>query len=413
VPTVLFLGASVSQLAAIRQARASGWRVVAVDADPHAVGFAEADATEAVDFTDVDRVVEIARAHKVNAVVAISTDRAVPVAAAVADRLGLPGIGPETARVMTDKAAMRTRLEEHAIPQPAFAVLTDEVDPTWQLEAVGRPAVLKPIDSGGQRGVYRIDDHAALVEHLPLTLGFSRGRRAILERYIEGQELNGIVVARDGEPVLLTLSDRLRPPGAGFGVGWIHLYPSSLGATYLKNAEDVALAAVRALGLRDGIAFPQLLVTDRGEVFAVEVAARIPAGQMADLVRLATGVDLVEIALMQALGTPVPDAMVEPRFHRPIAVSFLTASPGILPTGTVLAVDGLEEMRAAPGVLEADLYIELGETIHPVQVDADRRGYVIATADNPLDALELARRATHRLRVEATEPITRMLGGGD
>jgi formate-dependent phosphoribosylglycinamide formyltransferase (GAR transformylase) len=98
VPPVLFLGASVSQLAAITQARASGWRVIAVDADPQAVGFAAADVAETVDFTDIDRVVEVARRHRVDAVVAISTDRAVPVAAAVADRLGLPGIGPPSPR---------------------------------------------------------------------------------------------------------------------------------------------------------------------------------------------------------------------------------------------------------------------------------------------------------------------------
>jgi len=48
VPTVLFLGASVSQLPAIKQARQSGWRVIAVDADPNAVGLGEADAAEAV-----------------------------------------------------------------------------------------------------------------------------------------------------------------------------------------------------------------------------------------------------------------------------------------------------------------------------------------------------------------------------
>lgn len=400
MPTILFLGASVSQLAAIRQARTSGWRVVAVDADPRAVGFAEADAAEAVDFTDVDRVLEVARRHRVDAVVAISTDRAVPVAAAVADRLGLPGIGTETARVMTDKAAMRTRLQEHAVPQPAFAIVSDDVEPTWQLEAIGRPAVLKPIDSGGQRGVFRIEDHTSLSANLPRTLAFSLSGRAILERYIEGHELNGIVVAREGDPVLLTLSDRLRPPGPGFGVGWIHLYPSELKPSFLETAGEVAVAAVRALGLRNGISFPQLLVTDAGDVFVVEVAARIPAGQMADLVRLGTGIDLVDIALAQAHGDAVTDTMVEARFHRPLAISFLTASPGILPTGVIVSIDGLDRVRASPGVLQADVYMQIGETIHPVQVDADRRGYVIATADNPHDALELARRATQHLRVE-------------
>jgi biotin carboxylase len=400
VPTVLFLGASVSQVAAIKQARASGLRVVAIDGDPDAIGFAEADVTVAVDFTDIDRVIEVARDHDIDAVVAISTDRAVPIAAAVADCLGLPGIGIDTALVMTDKAAMRTRLQEHAIPQPAFAVLSDQVDPAWQLDGIGRPAVLKPTDSGGQRGIYRIEDHTSLIKHLPLSLACSRSGHAILEKYIEGRELNGIVIAREGEPTLLTLSDRLRPPGVGFGVGWIHLYPSDLEPSQLQTAEAVAVDAVRALGLREGIAFPQLLVGATGEVYVVEVAARIPAGQMADLVRLGTGIDLVDIALTQGLGKAVTDAMVTARFHRPLAISFLTASPGILPTGTVTSINGLDRVRASPGVLQADIYTQIGETIRPVQVDADRRGYVIATADTPSDALEVARRATHHLHVE-------------
>jgi biotin carboxylase len=399
VSTVLFLGASVSQLAAISQARDAGMRVVAVDGDPMAVGFPVADAAEVVDFADLERVIEVGRRHRVDAVVAISSDRAVPIAAAVAEGLGLPGIGVEVAHRMTDKAAMREQLREHGVAQPAFAVVSDVDDALDSLEKVGLPAVLKPVDSGGQRGVSMIETPSDLAERLPQALRYSRTNRAILEQYIEGSELNGIVVVRRGEPRVVTLSDRLRPPGRGFGVGWIHLYPSQLEATYLAAAETVAIAAVRALGLQDGIAFPQLLVTDAGAVVVVEVAARIPAGQMADLVRLGVGVDLIDIALRQAQNEAIPDESVALRFERPIAIRFLTASPGTLPTGRVLAVDGLDDVRASPGVLEAGVYIQLGETIAPVAVDADRRGYVIGTADNPRAALELADRGARKLRV--------------
>jgi biotin carboxylase len=384
----------------MRQARESGWRVVAVDGDPSAAGFGVADVAEATDFNDLERVVEVGRRHGVDAVVAISSDRAVPIAAAVAERLGLPGIGVETARCMTHKAAMRVCLREHGVPQPQFAVVSELEDALRELENVGLPAVLKPVDSGGQRGVCVIATRSELAERLPQTLAHSSTGCAIVERYVDGSELNGIVVVRRGKPRLITLSDRLRPPGRGFGVGWIHLFPSQLGAAALAAAEAVALAAVRALGLRDGIAFPQLLVTGDGDVVVVEVAARIPAGQMADLVRLGVGVDLVDIALRQAQGEEIPDELVERRFERPLAIRFLTASPGLLPTGHVVAVDGLDDVRAAPGVLEAGLYIQLGETILPVEVDADRRGYVIATADDPQAALKLADGAARRVRVD-------------
>ena len=67
-----------------------------------------------------------------------------------------------------------------------------------------------------------------------------------------------------------------------------------------------------------------------------------------------------------------------PRFKQPLAIRFLTAQPGPLPTGTVTRVGSLEPVLAAPGVVQADTYLQVGETIRPVRLDGDRRGYVIA-----------------------------------
>jgi len=234
--------------------------------------------------------------------------------------------------------------------------------------------------------------HAALAE--------SPTDEAIVESFHDGLELNGIVIARGGEAFPLTLSDRLRPPGIGFGVGWIHVYPASIYADVLAEAERVAVHAVHALGLRDGIAFPQLIVSDDGSVRVVEVAARIPGGQMADLVRHAVGVDLVEVALRQALGDEAPDELVLPRFKQPLAIRFLTASPGPLPTGKVRSIGPLDPVLEAEGVVQADTYLQVGETIRPVRLDGDRRGYVIATADTSVEALQRAEDAARLLQVE-------------
>lgn len=403
MPTLLFLGASVSQLPAIRHARASGYRVVAVDGDPHAVAFPDCDVAEAIDFSDVDRVAALGAREHVEGVLAISSDRAVVPAATVAERLGLPGIGTGVARAMTDKAVMRSQLEAASVPQPRYAVVTEPIDLRAAAAVVPFPAVLKPADSGGQRGLFLVESLQEAEQHLPEALAFARGATAILEQYIDGVELNGLLAVRNRHPTLLTLSDRLRPAGRGFGVGWIHSYPSSLPAPVLAEAEAVAVAAVRALGLADGIAFPQLIADRDGTVRIVEIAARIAAGQMADLVRLATGIDLFDIAFAQALGRPVADSLVTPRFDRPIAIRFLTASPGVLPLGTVSAVEGLTAVRTSPGVLAADLYFAPGATIGPLRVDADRSGYVIATAATPAEALELADRAAAKLVVHTGE----------
>lgn len=398
--TVLFVGAGRHQRRAIEQAQARGLRVVAVDRNAEAPGLGPADVAEVVDFTSVPEVVEVARRVGADGVLTVSADRAVPVVAAVAEALGLPGIGTATAHRLTHKRAMRDALGAAGLPQPAHTSLRSAEDIDASLAAVPLPAVLKPVDSGGQRAVFRIESRDELERDLPEAIAESPTDEALLEGFVEGVEMNGIVIAREGEPSLVTLSDRLRPPGIGFGVGWIHVYPPSIPPEQLRLSSTIAVDAVRALGLRDAIAFPQLIASPDGTVSVVEVAARIPGGQMADLVRHAVGVDLVDVALRQALGEGVPDEVALPRFEQPLAIRFFTAQPGPLPTGEVTRIGPLDAVLASEGVVQADTYLQLGETIRPVRRDGDRRGYVIAIGDSPEQALARAEAAATRLVVE-------------
>jgi biotin carboxylase len=400
VRTVLFVGAGRHQRRAIMQAKEMGLRVAAVDADADAPGLKEADIAKVVDFSDVDAVLKAIARVKLDGVLTVSADRAVPVVAAVAEARGLPGIGVETAHLMTHKVAMRARLADAGVPQPRFAAVRSLSERRRAANEVGFPAVLKPADSGGQRGVFRVASLDDIDAHLHEALAASPSGEAILEEYVEGVEMNGIVLARGGESIPLTLSDRLRPPGVGFGVGWIHVYPASIYGEQLSESERIATHAVHALGLRTGIAFPQLIAAPDGRVIVVECAARIPGGQMADLVRVATGVDLVEVQLKMALGDELPDEIVQARFRQPLAIRFLTAEPGPLPTGRVKRIGPLDKVLAFPGVVQADVYLQVGEVIRPVRVDADRRGYVIATGDTNLEALDRAEAAARLLDVE-------------
>ncbi len=397
---MLFVGAGRHQRRALARLKELGARVVAVDRNPDAPGFGTADVGEAVDFGNVGAVTEVGRRHGVRGVMTFAADRAVPVVAGVAEALGLPGIGTEAAHVMTNKIAMRRRLADAGVPQPRFAAVRHVRDIRGAAAAVGFPAVLKPADSAGQRGLFLVQSLDDVERHLHAALAQSTDEEAILESYHSGLEVNGLLVARGGEVTVVTLSDRRRPPGAGFGVAVAHVYPSTLFGDALAEVERVGRATVHALGLRDGIAYPQVIWGDDGIARLIEVAARIPAGQMDSVARYGVGVDLIEVALRQTLGDPVPDELVEPRQQQPMAISFLTARPGPLPVGKVRSFSGLDKVLAFPGVVEADVYLQEGETIRPVQLDGDRRGYVIALGATNIDAVERAESAARLLDVE-------------
>jgi hypothetical protein len=121
---------------------------------------------------------------------------------------------------------------------------------------------------------------------------------------------------------------------------------------------------------------------------------------MDQVARRAVGVDLVEVALRQALGEPVPDELVEPRFQQPLAISFLTADPGPLPTGRVVSVGPLDKAEAFPGVVEVDVWLQPGDVVRPVQRDGDRKGFVIAEGQTNVEALERSRAASTLVDVE-------------
>jgi biotin carboxylase len=392
--TVLFVGAGRHQRRAIRRGRELGLRVAALDRNANAPGFADCDETRVVDFSDVAAAIEAARAIAPDGVLTIAADRAVPVVAAIAEELELPGIGADAALAATNKAVMRRRFAKAGVPQPRFAVL-----PGGDASAVGFPAVVKPVDSAGQRGLFLVRDVEELEARLPAALAESRSGEAIVERFHEGLEVNCLAVDRGGETEIVTLSDRLRPEGIGFGVCLAHTFPSSIAGERREEAQRVARASVRAIGLLDSVAYPQLLVSDDG-VRVVEMAARVPGGQMDEVARLGTGVDLVEVALRQALGEEPPDALVRPARAQPLAIRFLTSSPGPLPAGVVTSVNGIERARVAPGVIEAQSVIVTGETIRPVQTDGDRRGFVIALGDSVPAALARADAAAALVAVE-------------
>src|SRR4051794_19514480 len=116
--TLLVLGASVHQLDVITRARARHLRVAVADNVPENPGHGLADVSYLVDTTDVDAIDAVARAEHVDGVIAACTDVAVPTAAAVSARLGLPGVDPAAAALVTSKLAFRAWQHEQGLPAP-------------------------------------------------------------------------------------------------------------------------------------------------------------------------------------------------------------------------------------------------------------------------------------------------------
>ena len=119
----------------------------------------------------------------------VSADRAVPVVAAVAEGSACRGSARDGARDDA-QGGDAARLADAGVPQPRFAAVRTLHEARAAAETVGFPAVLKPADSGGQRGIFLLDSVDDLDAHLHAALAGADAGEAILESFHQGLEVN-------------------------------------------------------------------------------------------------------------------------------------------------------------------------------------------------------------------------------
>jgi biotin carboxylase len=395
--TILILGAGENQLAVIRRAQGLGLTAAAMDGSPGAPGLSSADIGESGDIRSPGAVTEAARRHAVQAVFAAS-ELAVEAAAKANAALGLPGASPGVARLVRDKAAMRQALEDAGLPNPAYARVETLAEAEQAVEAIGLPAMVKPADANASKGVRRLD----AVEELPLAFELAKARSygggVLVEEYMDGEEYCVDGLAFDGVYLPGGITGKERSGGPyRFDTG---IYMPGLPEGPETDAVEACLAeALSAIGYATGIVHGEVIVTDAGPRI-VEIAGRPGGGRIpTDLIPLTYGYDLMADAFRAALGRE-PAGTRGPA--KGAALYWFTSGSGL-----VTRIEGLEEVRALPGVRDAVCQLAPGDVIqHSADcTDRDKLGYVMTAADSSREAVAIAKAARDRLRIVTSKTL--------
>jgi len=122
----------------------------------------------------IDRLETVVEAH-------------VTAAAHVRERCSIPGTSSRTAWLCRDKPAMKEALRAAGVPCAASAGVASTEEARDFAREVGYPLILKPRDSAGAAGTWRIDDAAGL-ERAARESGLADGAPAAIEEFVEGHE---------------------------------------------------------------------------------------------------------------------------------------------------------------------------------------------------------------------------------
>ncbi|HSR67498.1 MAG TPA: ATP-grasp domain-containing protein [Acidobacteriota bacterium] len=398
--SLLIVGGSYEQVPLIEKAARRGWRTVVMDFDRQAPGLAIADVPALESTRDVEAAVQLARRHKVRAILTSASESAVVTVAEAARRLGLPALPPSVARQCTDKSLMKQCFLKAGLPCADFRVVMETSEARRAAHEIGFPCIVKPCDGAGSRGVLRIDSPQEVEPAFASSLQVSRLGRCLVESYLQGIEVSADLFLSGGRVEVLGIADKEKEEGGSgrANVAMNIVYPPRFPPHETAQAADLVGRAARAAGIRDGPAHVELMRTAPGRFSVLEIGARGGGFHTFSKVMPAiSGVDTLEALLQLALGRP-PQIAVKRR--RAAVLRFLGSSGR---SGRITRLTGLEQVRSLPGVLEAGFLKKEGDLVQPVSKDGDRIAYWIVVGDDRDEVLSLSGRAKSLLSVDIDE----------
>ncbi|MCR5357955.1 MAG: ATP-grasp domain-containing protein [Lachnospiraceae bacterium] len=362
---ILVLGTGNAQKDLIQYCKDKGMYVIA--ASNAAGGAAQEFADEFClnDIVDAEAIKKLAVDKKADIIYSIGSDVAMPTVTGVSAELKLPCfVSYDTALVCNHKNMLRELLNKKGvkgnIPYQMMEDAGEEIK-------VPFPAVIKPSDSQGQRGVMRVENEDEVRKNFEHALKYSREKKVVLEQYIDGVEISVNVFLEKGELKFYLISDRGIWDEYPGGLIHEHFIPSRYENDELVagRIKELVVNVLDAIGLTDGPGYFQIKVDKDGIPYLIEVTPRLDGCHMWRLIKHSTGVDLLDASVKLLTGgtfTP-PEYKVVPH-----SLEFFCGKPG-----TVFTKDN----HIVPDNEFISWYYEDGETIKSMNGYFEKCGYVI------------------------------------
>jgi biotin carboxylase len=259
------------------------------------------------------------------------------VAAAIADRLNLPGPSPEKILLCQHKYYSRIAQRE-AMPEavPSFALL--QTDGSVAAGEVTFPTFVKPVKSFFSVLAERVENAEELERIVaraqPHLYGFVRPFNALLGRFtdypVNGSHLLAETPLRgsqvtvegcvfQGEVMIIGVTDSIMHPGTTSFARFE--YPSVLDLGVQERMSGIAARFISSIGFDNGLFNIEMFYDpSSNSIHIIEVNPRM-CPQFADLMEKVNGVNTYEIALATAAG--VRPVVCRPGAAYPAAVSYV------------------------------------------------------------------------------------------
>ena len=357
---LMLLGGLRYLLPVIDAAHDLGCHVITCDYLPDNIAHKYSDEYHNVSILDKDAVLSLARELKIDGIMSFAVDPGVVTAAYVADRMGLPQAGPyESVCILQNKELFRSFLESNGFNVPKSRGFSTYEDAYADRDYFTWPVIVKPVDSAGSKGVSRVDSPDDLKAAFDNARSHSFSGKVVIEEFIEkeGCSSDSDCFSVGGELKFVSFSaqrfdESASNPYTPAAFSW----PSTMTREQESELTSELQRLIALLRMRTSIYNVETRVGRNGKCYIMEVSPRGGGNRLAEMLRMATEVDMITAAVKAALGEKITDITQKP-YNGHWAEVILHADR----SGIFHGLDISQELELY--VMEKDLWVKTGDTI--------------------------------------------------
>ena len=302
---ILFPGAAAFQLPPIQYALAKGYEVITADNRPQNPGHGLAARSYNISAADWDAITDIAKREKVNAIVPFASDVGAVSAAYACERLQLPSSPYKSVLTLANKAHFRRFMQQSGIApvnHRAFAAAEQHLIPHF-MRSMGFPAVIKPVDASGSKGVALIREENELEPKLKAAYDASLSQTVIMERFIPrfGRQICGDGFMQHGKLTFIYFGDGYFYEDKKYLAPYAESFPSTHSPQILQKVQMQLQTILQKVNYHTGAFNFDVWITTGNEVFVNEIGPRSGGNYLPLAIQLMTGVDMTAAAVECAI----------------------------------------------------------------------------------------------------------------
>lgn len=308
---LMLLGGIRYLLPVIKAAHEQGYYVITADYLPDNIAHKYSDEYVNVSIIDKEAVLKIAKEKEIDGIMSFGVDPGVVTASYVQNQMNLPSFGPyKSVEILQNKDRFRKFLFENGFNVPKAKGFSSVEEALAVLSWYEFPVIVKPTDSAGSKGVTRVDKIGELQSAIEYAFKHSIKGNIIVEEFIEkkGCSSDSDSFSLNGELKVVTFSaqrfdDKALNPYTPAAYSW----PS----TFTEDEEIYLTSEIQRLltllQMKTSIYNIETRIGTNGKPYIMEVSPRGGGNRLAEVIRYATGVDMITACVRAAVGDEIEE----------------------------------------------------------------------------------------------------------